>query len=151
MEEGRRITAKHIRELAEAGVKSLEVPEDYLIGKILAHNVVDTETGELIANANDEISLELFNKLRALEVKEIKTLYVNDLDRGPYISSTLRIDPTTTDLEAMVEIYRMMRPGEPPTKEAAQNLFKNLFFTRITSYNVCYTKLLRVRESGNGL
>jgi len=129
VEEGRRITAKHIRELAEAGVKSLEVPEDYLIGKILAHNVVDTETGELIANANDEISLELFNKLRALEVKEIKTLYVNDLDRGPYISSTLRIDPTTTDLEAMVEIYRMMRPGEPPTKEAAQNLFKNLFFT----------------------
>jgi DNA-directed RNA polymerase subunit beta len=129
VEEGRRITAKHIRELAEAGVKSLEVPEDYLIGKILAHNVVDTETGELIANANEEISLELFNKLRALEVREIKTLYVNDLDRGPYISSTLRIDPTTTDLEAMVEIYRMMRPGEPPTKEAAQNLFKNLFFT----------------------
>ena len=129
VEEGRRITAKHIRELADAGVKSLEVPEDYLIGKILAHNVVDTETGELIANANDEISLELFNKLRALEVREIKTLYVNDLDRGPYISSTLRIDPTTTDLEAMVEIYRMMRPGEPPTKEAAQNLFKNLFFT----------------------
>jgi DNA-directed RNA polymerase subunit beta len=129
VEEGRRITAKHIRELAEAGVKSLEVPEDYLIGKVLAHNVVDTETGELIANANDEISLELFNKLRALEVREIKTLYVNDLDRGPYISSTLRIDPTTTDLEAMVEIYRMMRPGEPPTKEAAQNLFKNLFFT----------------------
>jgi DNA-directed RNA polymerase subunit beta len=129
VEEGRRITAKHIRELAEAGVKSLVVPEDYLIGKILAHNVVDTETGELIANANDEISLELFNKLRALEVREIKTLYVNDLDRGPYISSTLRIDPTTTDLEAMVEIYRMMRPGEPPTKEAAQNLFKNLFFT----------------------
>jgi DNA-directed RNA polymerase subunit beta len=129
VEEGRRITAKHIRELADAGVKSLEVPEDYLIGKILAHNVIDTETGELIANANDEISLELFNKLRELEVKEIKTLYVNDLDRGPYISSTLRIDPTTTDLEAMVEIYRMMRPGEPPTKEAAQNLFKNLFFT----------------------
>ncbi len=127
--EGRRITAKHIRELAEAGVKSLEVPEDYLLGKILAHNVIDTETGELIANANEEISLELFNKLRALQIKEIKTLYVNDLDRGPYISSTLRIDPTTTDLEAMVEIYRMMRPGEPPTKEAAQNLFKNLFFT----------------------
>jgi len=129
VEEGRRITAKHIRELTEAGVKSLEVPDDYLLGKILAHNVIDAETGELIANANDEINLELFNKLRAMEIREIKTLYVNDLDRGPYISSTLRIDPTTTELEAMVEIYRMMRPGEPPTKEAAQNLFKNLFFT----------------------
>ncbi|MDH5469259.1 MAG: DNA-directed RNA polymerase subunit beta, partial [Gammaproteobacteria bacterium] len=87
------------------------------------------ETGEIIANANDEITGELIEKLRAAEIKELKTLYVNDLDRGPYMSSTLRIDPTTTELEAMVEIYRMMRPGEPPTKDAAQNLFKNLFFT----------------------
>ncbi len=129
VEEGRRITARNIRELEKAGIKSLVVPEDYLIGKIIAHNIVDKETGELIGNANDEITPELFEKLRESGVKEIKTLFVNDLDRGPYISSTLRIDPTTTDLEAMVEIYRMMRPGEPPTKEAAQNLFKNLFFT----------------------
>jgi DNA-directed RNA polymerase subunit beta len=129
VEEGRRITARHINELDKAGVKSLVVPEDYLIGKILAHNVIDKETGELIANANDEITQEQFNKFRETGVQEIRTLYVNDLDRGPYISNTLRIDQTTTDLEAMVEIYRMMRPGEPPTKEAAQNLFKNLFFT----------------------
>jgi DNA-directed RNA polymerase subunit beta len=129
VEEGRRITARHIRELDQAGVKTLVVPEDYLNGKILAHNIVDTETGELIANANDEISAELLEKLRDADIKTISTLYVNDLDRGPYISSTLRIDPTTTELEAMVEIYRMMRPGEPPTKDAAQNLFKNLFFT----------------------
>jgi len=127
--EGRRVTARHINELDKAGVKSLVVPEDYLFGKILAHNVIDKETGELIANANDEITEALLNSLREADVKEIKTLYVNDLDRGPYISSTLRIDPTTTELEAMVEIYRMMRPGEPPTKDAAQNLFKNLFFT----------------------
>ncbi len=129
VEEGRRITARNIRELEKAGIKSLVVPEDYLLGKVIAHNIVDKETGELIANANDEITPELFEQLRESGIKEIKTLYVNDLDRGPYISSTLRIDSTTTDLEAMVEIYRMMRPGEPPTKEAAQNLFKNLFFT----------------------
>ncbi len=129
VEEGRRITARNIRELESARIKSLVVPEDYLLGKIIAHNIIDKETGELIANANDEITPELFEKLREADVKVIKTLFVNDLDRGPYISSTLRIDPTTTDLEAMVEIYRMMRPGEPPTKEAAQNLFKNLFFT----------------------
>ncbi|UCC57569.1 MAG: DNA-directed RNA polymerase subunit beta, partial [Gammaproteobacteria bacterium] len=129
VEEGRRITARHIRELEKTGVKSLVVPDDYLPGKILAHNVIDKETGELIANANDEITQEMLEKLREADIKVIKTLFVNDLDRGPYISNTLRIDQTTTDLEAMVEIYRMMRPGEPPTKDAAQNLFKNLFFT----------------------
>jgi len=129
VEEGRRVTARHIRELDKAGVKSLVVPDDYLYGKILSHNIVDKETGELIANANEELTEELLEKLREAGIKKIKALFVNDLDRGPYISSTLRIDPTTTALEAMVEIYRMMRPGEPPTKDAAQNLFKNLFFT----------------------
>jgi len=129
VEEGRRITARHIRQLEEAGVKSLEVPDDYLVGKVLARNVVDTETGEIIANANDELTEELIAKLREAGIKTIETLYTNDLDRGPFISDTLRIDPTQTALEAQVEIYRMMRPGEPPTKEAAQNLFHNLFFT----------------------
>jgi len=129
VEEGRRITARHIRELDTAGVKTLVVPEDYLFGKTLAHNVVDQETGELVANANDEITAEMLEKLRDAGIKHVRTLFVNDLDRGPYISSTLRIDPTTSELDAMVEIYRMMRPGEPPTKDAAQNLFKNLFFT----------------------
>jgi DNA-directed RNA polymerase subunit beta len=129
VEEGRRITARHISELDKAGVKSLVVPDDYLYGKVLSHNIVDKETGELIASVNEEITEELLEKLRAAGIKTVKTLFVNDLDRGPYISSTLRIDPTTTELEAMVEIYRMMRPGEPPTKDAAQNLFKNLFFT----------------------
>jgi DNA-directed RNA polymerase subunit beta len=129
VEEGRRITARHIRELDKAGVKSLVVPDDYLYGRVLSHNIVDKETGELMASANEEITEELLEKLREEGIRTVKTLFVNDLDRGPYISSTLRIDPTTTGLEAMVEIYRMMRPGEPPTKDAAQNLFKNLFFT----------------------
>jgi DNA-directed RNA polymerase subunit beta len=129
VEEGRRITARHIRELEKSGVKTLVVPEEYLFGKILATNIVDKETGELLAVANEVITAELLEKLREADIKDIRTLYVNDLDRGPYISSTLRIDPTTTELEAMVEIYRMMRPGEPPTKDAAQNLFKNLFFS----------------------
>ncbi|MEA2079374.1 MAG: DNA-directed RNA polymerase subunit beta, partial [Pseudomonadota bacterium] len=129
VEEGRRITARHIRELDKAGIKTLEVPELYLVGKVLAHTVVNTETGEIIANANDEITEQLVAALRQAGIKEIHTLYTNDLDRGPYISNTLRIDPTTSQLEAQVEIYRMMRPGEPPTKDAAQNLFNNLFFT----------------------
>ncbi len=129
VEEGRRVTARHIRELEKANIKKLEVPEEYLLGKMLSKSLVNTETGEVIANANDELTEELIEAIRAAGIKEITTLYINDLDRGPYISNTLRIDPTTTQLEAQVEIYRMMRPGEPPTKDAAQNLFHNLFFT----------------------
>jgi DNA-directed RNA polymerase subunit beta len=129
VEEGRRITARHIRELEKAGVTDLVVPDDYLHGKVLAHNIVDTSTGEVVANANDELTAEAVVKIREAGIKEIRTLFTNDLDRGPYISDTLRIDPSRSQLEAQVEIYRMMRPGEPPTKEAAQNLFNNLFFT----------------------
>jgi DNA-directed RNA polymerase subunit beta len=126
---GRRITARHIRELEKAGVKKLDVPRDFVYGKVLAHNVVDKETGELIAEANTEITDELLENLIENGVKKLNTLFTNDLDHGAFISDTLRIDPTTNELEAQVEIYRMMRPGEPPTKEAAQNLFNNLFFT----------------------
>jgi DNA-directed RNA polymerase subunit beta len=129
VEAGRRITARHIRELEKIGLKTLDVPQEYLIGKVLAHNLIDKETGEIIANANDVISLDLLNKLRKAGVQELKTLFTNDLDRGSYISDTLRIDGTRTAAEAQIEIYRMMRPGEPPSKEAAQVLFNNLFFS----------------------
>ena len=125
----RRITARHVKLISEAGVTTLDVPDDYLIGKILAHNLVDSETGELVARANDELTEEALERMREAKVKKFDILYVNDLDQGPYISNTLRIDPTSNELEALWEIYKMMRPGEPPTKEAAQNLFKNLFFT----------------------
>ncbi|OAI10956.1 DNA-directed RNA polymerase subunit beta [Methylomonas methanica] len=129
IEEGRRITAKHVRQLEKSGVTEIEVPRDYLYGKILGHNVVDTSTGELLASVNDEITDNLLQKLIDAGVREINTLYVNDLDRGPYISNSMRLDTTTNRLEALVEIYRMMRPGEPPTVESAENLFENLFFT----------------------
>ncbi|MEO6696576.1 MAG: DNA-directed RNA polymerase subunit beta, partial [Gammaproteobacteria bacterium] len=129
VESGRRITARHIRDLEKMGLKTLEVPQEYLIGKVLANNVIDKETGEIVANANDVISLDLLNKLRKAGIQEIKTLFTNDLDRGSYISDTLRVDSTRTATEAQIEIYRMMRPGEPPSKEAAQVLFNNLFFS----------------------
>jgi len=128
VEEGRRITAKHVRDMNKSTVKKLAVPAEYLEGKILAHDVIDTETGELLAAANTELTPELIEALIAGGIESIRTLFVNDLDRGPFISNTLNIDPSTTRLEALVEIYRMMRPGEPPTKEAAENLFQNLFF-----------------------
>src|ERR1700760_1603746 len=129
VEAGKRITARHVRALQSSKIKNLEVPDEYLVGRILAHDIVDKKTGELLAASNTELDLAHLENFRNAGVDQIGTLFVNDLDRGPYISNTLRIDPTKTPLEALVEIYRMMRPGEPPTKDAAQNLFHNLFFT----------------------
>lgn len=129
VEAGRRITARHVRQLEASGISALAVPDEYLLGRILSHDIVDAASGELLATANDEITEEQLAAFRKAGIDAIGTLWVNDLDRGPYLSNTLRIDPTKTQLEALVEIYRMMRPGEPPTKDAAQNLFHNLFFT----------------------
>ena len=129
VESGRRITARHIRQMDKAGLKKLQVPDDYLVGRMLGEDIVDKSTGELLAAANTEITEELVQTFRDNGVKKFTVLFINDLDRGPYVSNTLGIDSTTTQLEALVEIYRMMRPGEPPTKDAAENLFANLFFS----------------------
>jgi DNA-directed RNA polymerase subunit beta len=129
VEAGQRINAKYIRLLTKEGITQLEVPVDYLLGKRLAKSLVDTETGELLAEANAEITVELLDKTARVKIDQLQTLYINELERGGYISDTLNIDPTNNELESLLEIYRMMRPGEPPTKEAAENLFKNLFFT----------------------
>jgi len=128
VETGRRITARHIREMEKAGIKSIVVPDEYLIGKTISKDIFDKETGEVVADANSEITEELLEKLVSLGLDELTTLYTNDLGQGPFISDTLRLDHTRTQLEAQVEIYRMMRPGEPPTKESAEALFQNLFF-----------------------
>ncbi|MEC4747078.1 DNA-directed RNA polymerase subunit beta [Methylomicrobium sp. Wu6] len=129
VEEGRRITSKHIRQMLVAGLTQVVVPKDYLVGKILANNIIDQTTGELLASVNDEVTVAAIDRFIENGVSEIDTLFVNDLDRGPYISNAMRLDVTTNQMEALVEIYRMMRPGEPPTKESAENLFQNLFFT----------------------
>ena len=129
VEAGKRITARHVKQLEQSGIEALAVPDSYIVGRILSHDVIDPTTGELLASANDEITEDMLGKLRKAGIANVGTLWVNDLDRGPYLSNTLRVDNTRTQLEALVEIYRMMRPGEPPTKDAAQNLFHNLFFT----------------------
>ncbi|MDO8931782.1 MAG: DNA-directed RNA polymerase subunit beta, partial [Rhodocyclaceae bacterium] len=124
----KRITAKHIRDLAEAGIKKIFVPDEFMLGRVIGHNVVDTETGEIVALANDEITESLLAKLAESNVDSLSTLYVNDIDRGPYISSTLRADETADQWAARVAIYRMMRPGEPPTEDAVETLFHGLFY-----------------------
>ena len=129
VERGRRITARHIRQLDEAGVQYLAVPDEYLLGRRLAKNVIDTETGEVLVDCNVEVTEELLATLREKQISNIETIYTNEIDCGPFISDTLAQDPTRNELESLVEIYRMMRPGEPPTKESAENLFQNLFFS----------------------
>jgi DNA-directed RNA polymerase subunit beta len=128
VEKGRRITARHIRELEKGKVSTLEVPQEYLVGRSLAQDAADPKTGELLLECNTEITDENLALMLEAGITDIETLYTNDLDCGPFISDTLRADPARTQMEALVEIYRMMRPGEPPTKESAENLFFNLFF-----------------------
>jgi DNA-directed RNA polymerase subunit beta len=217
VEAGQLINVRHIKQLKKAGIHSLVVPNKYLVGKILAHDVFDEESGEILANANDELTDEIVNLLIEKDVNHLEVLYINDLDKGPYISNTLRIDTTSpnfismevrqrllhlyrkeeikeivaeackkgraseeilalyetseakelitnatnnvqvlrklledchhkidladilkhclkkekerSSLDALFEIYRMMRPGEPPTEDASRSLFKSLFFT----------------------
>ncbi|HBK12427.1 MAG TPA: DNA-directed RNA polymerase subunit beta, partial [Gammaproteobacteria bacterium] len=129
VETGRRITARHVRLLQDSGMTKLSVPNEYLLDQVTAKDLVDQSTGEVAIPCNTVITEEVMEQLLELGVGEFQTIYTNDLDCGPFVSDTLRIDPSRNRLEALVEIYRMMRPGEPPTKEAAENLFSNLFFS----------------------
>jgi len=129
VEEGRRITSRHIRQMETAKLTELVVSRDFLNGTALASDIIDEETGEVLFACNTELTDEVLDQMVEKEVATFQTIYTNDLDCGPFVSDTLRIDTTTSKLEAMVEIYRMMRPGEPPTKESAENLFTNLFFS----------------------
>jgi DNA-directed RNA polymerase subunit beta len=114
--------------LEKAKIKNLDVPAEYVLGKVLAKTIINKDSGEILGNANDIITADMLKAFGDAKVKTFETLYINDIDHGSYMSDTLRVDPTNSPLEALVEIYRMMRPGEPPTKDAAETLFKNLFF-----------------------
>ena len=127
--EGSRVTARHIREMEKRNLQELEVPAEYVCGHRLAKDQVDEETGEVLIGCNTIITEEVLEQMTALGIGAFETIYTNDLDCGPFVSDTLTADPTSNRLEALVEIYRMMRPGEPPTKDAAENLFNNLFFS----------------------
>jgi len=125
----KRINAKHVRDIEAAGIKHISVPEDYLLGRVLAKNIIDGDTGEVIALANDELTEELLARLREADIDSVQTLYINDLDQGGYISQTLRTDDTSDQTAARVAIYRMMRPGEPPTEDSVEALFNGLFYS----------------------
>ena len=128
----KRINAKNIRDLEAAKTTIINVPDDYLVGRVVAKNIVDGDTGEVLATANEEITETLLDNLREAGIKELQTIYTNDLDQGSFISQTLRIDETADQMAARIAIYRMMRPGEPPTEDAVEALFQRLFYNEDT-------------------
>ncbi len=157
VEAGRRITARHIRDIEKAGISQLDIPAEYLFGKVNSKALINQATGEVLAECNTLITDDLLKKVVQANIKSFQILYTNDLDRGPFVSDTLRADPARSELEALVEIYRMMRPGEPPTKDAAENLFKNLFFSS-ERYDLSAVgrmkfnrRLLRDTDTGEGV
>ncbi len=128
VEKGRRITAKHTKMLEKAGVKSINAPLEYLLDKVISQDLIDKETGEILFAANTVITEEVIESLGTNKVKKIEILYINESEGGAYISDTLRLDETQTELEARMSIYHVMRPGEPATEDAVNLLFNNLFF-----------------------
>ena len=128
LKKGERISARHIRKIESIKLKTLTINKEGLFGQVLAKDILDKTTGEIILEANSIIDEENIEVIEELKLSEIEVLYINDIEAGPYMADTLRADATTNEIEALVEIYRMMRPGEPPTKEAATTLFTNLFF-----------------------
>ena len=129
VEKDKRITARHVRALEQSGTQFLPVPEDFLLGRVLASNIIDADTGEIIAKANEELTESVLKKLRIHGIQDIQVLFTNELDEGAYISQTLASDETADQLAARISIYRMMRPGEPPTEDAVEALFNRLFYS----------------------
>ena len=128
VEKGRRITAKHIKQLDAAGVKAISAPLESLIDKVISNDIIDTETGEILIATNTVISEDVLEMLVSNKIKKFDVLYINESETGAYISDTLRLDETETEIEARMSIYHVMRPGEPATEDAVNLLFNNLFF-----------------------
>ena len=145
IQKDKRINAKHIRELEAAKTKNIVVTDDYLVGRVVARNIIDPDSGEILAYANDEITEELLATLRDAAIKQLETIYTNDLDSGAYISQTLRTDETADQMAARIAIYRMMRPGEPPTEDAVEALFQRLFYNE-DSYDLSRVGRMKVNS-----
>jgi len=125
---GKKITARSIKQLKESGVESIVVPDDFVLGKVLSSGVTDEETGELVARTNEVLTQDTLDSIKGIKKVAFKTLYIDELEGGSYISDTLALDTTASQSDAQIEIYRMMRPGEPPTPESSEALFSSLFF-----------------------
>ena len=128
LEQGKKLTQRTAQKLADEGLEYYKVDVKQMLGKFLANEIVEKKSGEVIAEAGDEITEELLGKIAAAKVNEVNTLYIDGVNVGPYIRNTLAADKNSCREEALLDIYRVMRPGEPPTLETAEQLFKSLFF-----------------------
>ena len=128
IEAGRKMTPRGARKLAEEGLKQLLVPNEELFGRYLALDMVNGETGEIYAEAGDEVSEQLLEELDDAGFDEIALLDIDHINTGSFIRNTLAVDKNQSREQALIDIYRVMRPGEPPTLDTAETLFNGLFF-----------------------
>jgi DNA-directed RNA polymerase subunit beta len=126
--QGRRITRAIVRKVKDAGLKEMEITLDDLCGRVIAKPIIDESTGEIIADGNAEMTKEIFQAATSAGISEFKMIFFDGLSVGPYMRNTLLVDKVSTREESLLEVYKRLRPGEPPTLEAAEVFFKRLFF-----------------------
>ena len=122
------MTPRSLKKLAESGVKSIFVTDNDLLGRFVAEDIVNMSTGEVYAEAGDELTEDILNSVAETGIKELGILFIDNVNFGPHLRNTLASDRNTCREDALVDIYRVMRPGEPPTLESAHALFQSLFF-----------------------
>src|SRR5690606_3793345 len=145
---GRRITRAVVKRVQAAGIKELEVSKEDLEGKVLAKPLIDEGTGEILADVNQEVTVEIINAALAAGIREFKVIFFDGLSVGPFLRNTLLIDKVATKEEALLEIYKRLRPGEPPTDEASQAFFHRLFFDP-ESYDLSEVGRLKINHRFN--
>src|SRR6185437_10856621 len=128
VKKNRKFTKAVIKRIQEAGIKRLEVPVEAVVGRVSSEDIVDDKTGEVLLECNHELTEAKIEELRGKGIKEVKVIYTDNLTFGPFVRETLLLDKISSPEEALIEIYKRMRPGDPPTIEAAKQLFDNLFF-----------------------
>ena len=128
VKEGRKINKRALREMEEAGLGEIPIALDDIIGRIPAHDVVDPRTGEVLVECNGILTAEKFDVIRERGIDHLELLYIDDLNRGPSLRNTLLLDKVEGPQEAIIDIYRRLRPGDPPTVETATAFFNDLFF-----------------------
>ncbi len=128
LEAGKKLTVRQARQLGEKGLKALRMTDQELVGHYIAEDLVNPKTGEIHAEAGEEISEKTLKTLNEAGYKELPLLDIDHVNVGAYIRNTLAVDKNMTREDALFDIYRVMRPGEPPTLDTAQNMFQSLFF-----------------------
>jgi DNA-directed RNA polymerase subunit beta len=128
VKKNRKFTKAVIKKLQDAGIKRLEIPMEAVVSRVASEDIVDEKTGEVLLECNQELSESKIEDLRAKGIKEAKVIFTDNLSYGPFLRETLTLDKVSSPEEALIEIYKRMRPGDPPTIEAARQLFDNLFF-----------------------